>query len=172
VITQISLTSIKLLPKIHTEQKEDGSGRIGLLGATWSASFPRKLKINSGNRRRTNPGLCGLDNSWPSLGPQSPGEHDRMSRPYPDLPVVLQLSLWAYISRAPTDGLSSLNRHNVSTDCKRHTRKLSGFYPQKPSFSLLTATRRGIVICPIAPAPLVAEFPRQQAYQPVCACIP
>lgn len=52
-----------------------------------------------------------------------------MPQPCPDIPVVLPLTYWAYILRAPT-GRSSVNRHNVSTDGKKHAGKPGGFYPQ------------------------------------------
>jgi hypothetical protein len=52
-----------------------------------------------------------------------------MLRPYPDIPVVLPLSLWANISRAATEGLSSLSRGNVSTARKKYTRRLQRILP-------------------------------------------
>jgi hypothetical protein len=72
-----------------------------------------------------------------------------MLRPHPDIPVVLQLNLWANVSRAATDGLSSLSTDNVSTAHEKRTRRLSGFYPQTLSFSCLTVTLYRIVICSV-----------------------
>jgi hypothetical protein len=96
-----------------------------------------------------------------------------MLQPYPDIPIVLQLSLWANISRAATDGLSSLSTDNVSTDHEKRTRRLSGFYPQSLSFSFLTVTLYRIVICSIYTyLPLARFHASRRIESALLECIP
>jgi hypothetical protein len=96
-----------------------------------------------------------------------------MLQPYPDIPIVLQLSLWANISRAATDGLSSLSTDNVSTGHEKRTRRLSGFYPQKVSFSFLAFILYRMVICSVCThLPLVRFHASRRIESALLECIP